>query len=173
MSHEISVPKPSPVQQAVLAALVQGATITAAAEASNVHRTTVHYWCRTQPEFRLALQQAKQIHTEAVRDELRQLSADAISVLREIMHSKQAPPSVRLRAALAVIDATAAAEAAPLPDTVVPQAHLDAVCGLIGESGLRAARAAALFHPDSTLSSPPKTSAAPLSTTSGRAPDEC
>lgn len=160
MSLEIDTPKPDSAQQSVIAALIQGATISAAAKASRVHRTTVHYWCRTQPHFRLALEQAKQIHAESVRDELRQLSRCALTTLSDLMTNRWTVDSVRLRAVLRVIDASTESPAVAAADPEVTQAQFDAACRLIGEAGLRAALPVAQFRPDSSLSSRKKKSAA-------------
>jgi len=153
MSIEIEVAKPTPVQQRVIAALVQGSTISAAARAAGLHRTTVHYWCRTQPHFRLALEQAKQIHADFVRDELRALSRTAMDVLKRMITNPNYSGAVRLRAILAVIQASMAAEVGPLTDPLIPQAHLDAICTQLGESGLRSSLPKPGFHHVASASS--------------------
>jgi len=42
----------TPTQITILQALSSGLSISTAAEAAGIHRTTVDHWCRTIPEFR-------------------------------------------------------------------------------------------------------------------------
>lgn len=97
----------SPKQRIAIQALATGADVTAAAEAG-VHRTTVHHWCRTLPVFRAALRESSAQHADALRDQLRNMSNSAAAILREVLENKEAPQSLRLRAALAVIRAVEA-----------------------------------------------------------------
>ena len=146
MSIELEVTKPTPVQQRVIAALVQGATVSDAAKAVGLHRTTVHYWCRTQPHFRLALERAKQLHADFVRDELRALTHEAVDLLRTFLTGGYVPAATKLRAALAIIQSSLLAEAGPITNPLLPQAHLDAICAEFGDAALRAAIPAADLH---------------------------
>jgi hypothetical protein len=49
----------SAAQLKVAVALAEGKTVTAAARQAGVHRTTIHHWLRTQPDFVRAAQEAQ------------------------------------------------------------------------------------------------------------------
>ena len=55
----------------------------------------------------------KVLHTNAILDELAALSADAVTVIRNILTDENASPSLKLRAAKMVLDAAAAIEDGP------------------------------------------------------------
>ncbi len=93
----------TPVQAQVVAALAQGTTITAAAQAAGIHRTTIHNWLRHQREFAAAVREARRDYAEALRDQLDELSAIALSHLRALLEDPNTPPAVRLKACLAVL----------------------------------------------------------------------
>jgi uncharacterized protein YecA (UPF0149 family) len=93
----------TPTQLAVLNTLASGQTVTAAAHEAGIHRTTVHHWCRTLPQFRCALDDARQSRADAFRDQLHELAAPALALIRNTIEDDSAPPALRLRAALAVL----------------------------------------------------------------------
>jgi transposase-like protein len=93
-----------PIQAQVVAALAKGQTITAAAREAGIHRTTIHNWLRTEPNFKAAVETAQGDYTAALSDEMRELSALALANLRSLLEDPTTPPSVRLRAALAVLE---------------------------------------------------------------------
>jgi hypothetical protein len=89
----------------VIQALAKGSTVTAAANAAGIHRTTIHpnhdhHWMRTREEFASALEQAREEYVEQLRDEVQELSALALSKMRELLDDPNTSASVRLRAAL-------------------------------------------------------------------------
>jgi transposase-like protein len=94
----------SPVQAQVALSLASGASITQAALAAGVGRTTIYEWRKNIPEFSAAVEQAAYDYTESVRDQLRTVSAKALTTLEQILDDPAASPSVRLRAALAVLN---------------------------------------------------------------------
>ena len=93
----------SPAQAQFLAALSQGLTISAAAESAGVHRTTTYNWYNTSPEFAAAFNEAREAHADKTRTETEDLTALALKTLRELMEDPKASPSIRLKAALAVL----------------------------------------------------------------------
>ncbi len=93
----------TPKQLDVLQALSSGLSVTAAADAAGIHRTTVHHWCRTIPEFRDALDALKQARIEAVREQMDALAGPSIAILRHILFDESAPPALRLRTAMSII----------------------------------------------------------------------
>ena len=93
----------SPAQAQVIAALAQGRTITDAARDAGLHRTTIHYWFRTEPVFETAVQEAQREYVETLQDGMRDLAARAVETLRNLLDDPNTPPAVRLRTALAVL----------------------------------------------------------------------
>ncbi len=92
------------VQAQIVAALAAGTSVTAAARKAGIHRTTIHLWNRTSREFRAAVEQARSDYAAALADELRDISTSAFDTLRALLANADTPPSVRLRAALAVLE---------------------------------------------------------------------
>ena len=94
----------SPSQAKAVALLAKGYSITHAAAEVGVHRTTIHDWLKNVAPFQAALKQAKKEFTDELRDELRDLSDTALDTLRVLLAAEDTPPSVRLKAALAVLE---------------------------------------------------------------------
>jgi hypothetical protein len=98
-------------------ALVAGAALPDAAAAAGVEVETLRAWSRDDAPFIARLNRAKVEQAERLRAEVRALAAQAAATLRELLTTPDAPPAVRLRAALAVlggIDALA-------PEKIGPQ----------------------------------------------------
>ncbi|MBL8175301.1 MAG: SEC-C domain-containing protein [Bryobacterales bacterium] len=93
----------TPRQADVLEALASGLSVTAAADAAGVHRTTVHHWCRTIPDFRFALEALKQARIDTIRDGMNELVAPSLAILKNVVLDESASPALRIRTALAVI----------------------------------------------------------------------
>ena len=98
----------SPNQLAAIAALVNGASVTDAAKRAGVDRTTLHRWRSGDSRFVAELNRAKQEALDAVRGEMRNALADAAKVVRELITSADTPPSIRLRASLALLESAGA-----------------------------------------------------------------
>jgi transposase-like protein len=90
-------------QLKVLNDLVSGISVSEAARAAGVHRNTVTNWRRQNPEFALYLSEALEERAIHYREELEALTFKAIRVLRTILNDVEASPSLRLRAAQAVL----------------------------------------------------------------------
>jgi len=113
----------TPAQEAVICLISAGSTIVAAAEAAGVHRNTILSWRRNSAHFRLALRLASEEKALFWRDQTEQLAAAAVEALRSMLADPTAPASVRLKAALHVLDRACAPpqaeqelDAAPAPD---------------------------------------------------------
>src|SRR5579863_5169234 len=102
----------SPQQLQVICALSSGATMTAAADQAGIHRNTVSNWRRNLLPFQEALAHAQYDRALLVREKIEDLVALAVETLQQILLDPNAPASVRLKAALAVI---AAASTPPEP----------------------------------------------------------
>ena len=66
---------------------------------------TAAEWLRSDHEFIAALNRAKSFRRERLRAEVRSLASDAMATLRELVSGPDVPPSVRLRASLAILQA--------------------------------------------------------------------
>jgi hypothetical protein len=93
----------TPVQTEVLKALVEGLSITAAAERGGVHRSTVHLWTRDHPTFARILLAARQDRAERIVDELSDLSQLACDTFRQILSDPNLPAATRLKAAMEIV----------------------------------------------------------------------
>ncbi len=76
-SNEPDAASVSVLQARVAAALAQGCSVSAAARAAGVHRTTVHHWQRTSPQFCAAVEQARREFTESLADDMLDLAHSA------------------------------------------------------------------------------------------------
>ena len=91
------------VQQDVLQALVAGQSISAAAKAAGIHRSTVHLWTQKHSDFARALLAARHDRADLLLDELGGLAGLALDTFRHILSDEQDPASVRLKAAMEVV----------------------------------------------------------------------
>ena len=119
--------KLSQPQLEALKTLAAGSTVSAAAKAAGVHRSTVYNWCRDHAAFRAALTHSKIQAAEVIDDEIRDLAALALDTIRHILQSEKTPASVKLKAAqyllaetirpaMAEVRANLANQPIPLPD---------------------------------------------------------
>ena len=104
---------------AVLDALALGQSVSAAARIAGVHRSTVYHWTRTDPQVARAVSRARSGHHSTIYDDVQELASRALSTVRETLDNPELSPSLRLRAALAVLKTATAPEpaAAPASDT--------------------------------------------------------
>ncbi|MFN7934557.1 MAG: SEC-C metal-binding domain-containing protein [Bryobacteraceae bacterium] len=113
-------------QLEAIQALSTGLTATAAADAIGVHRTTLHNWCRTIPDFRDTLEASKRAYIDKYRSEMNALAAPSINILRGILDDDTASPSLKLRTALAIIKFVTTAEKSTTPKQQTSDQLLDA-----------------------------------------------
>ena len=90
-------------QETVLAHIANGATHTAAAASAGVHRNTVHNW-QSSPAFCQALAQAQYENACFWHDQTKALAKTAMETLRALLTNPDTRDSVRLKAALAILD---------------------------------------------------------------------
>ena len=93
----------SALQLEVIDALSSGVTITAAAAQAGVHRNTICNWRRNQVPFQHALAHAQYDRAMLYREKIEELVDLAVETLSSLLSDPQASPSVRLKAALAVV----------------------------------------------------------------------
>ncbi len=90
-------------QLAVICALSSGATMTDAAEQAGVHRNTIASWRRNTLPFQYALAHAQYDRALLFREKSEALADLAIGAIQAILTDPKAPASVRLKAALAIL----------------------------------------------------------------------
>jgi hypothetical protein len=94
----------NPCQLRAIAALVGGATVTAAAQAAGVSRATVHRWLADDHDFASELALAKIEQAAALKVRLRALGDLAVGAMQDLLTSTNVPPAVRLRTASTVLE---------------------------------------------------------------------
>src|SRR5882672_8823629 len=94
----------TPLQLSITHALASGVSISAAAQSKDISRTTIHGWKKTIPEFAKAIEEATQSYIETLRDQTHDLSRKALAFVDAIIDDVAAPLSIRLKAALAVLN---------------------------------------------------------------------
>lgn len=114
MGHNKSQRNETVQQESAIAALMSGSTMQAAADAAGVDRTTLWRWMRDDATFITAHNQARADQRDAIQAELRALASDALAVVRGVLQDQEAPPALRLKAAMTVIATAAADNPGPL-----------------------------------------------------------
>ena len=99
-------------QLTVISALSNGATMTAAAQEAGVHRNTIIHWLRNLLPFQQALNDAQYTRALLFREKIEDLVDLAIQTIQSILADPTTPPSVRLKAALTIVQ-TATTPPAP------------------------------------------------------------
>jgi ribosomal protein L22 len=97
--------------------LVRGATVTEATRQANVDRTTFYLWLRSDVNFQAELNRAKQERANATRSQMMELAETAVATVREILTNAQASASLRLKAALAVLQGIGSLKPEDIGDT--------------------------------------------------------
>jgi len=87
----------------VIDALSSGASLTQAAAAAGVHRNTIANWRSSSPQFQQALADLESGCALIFRERAQQLADLAFDSLREVLQDPKASPSVRLKAAIFII----------------------------------------------------------------------
>lgn len=103
----------SSLQHQVIELLVQGHTVTSAAARCGVHRTTIHHWQRANPDFIEAVQHAREERADHFRHASEEHAEASLKAVREMIDNPKTPPSVRLKAALHMLNQVSKAPAAP------------------------------------------------------------
>jgi hypothetical protein len=117
-------PALTPVQEQVIAFLAAGSSIRKITRTAQIHRNTIGNWRRSNPAFARALANAQYERILAWRDEAEEHAELAIQTIGEMLQDRKTPPSIRLRAALAMLKhATTLPPAPPEPPTPVVQSE--------------------------------------------------
>lgn len=107
----------SPAQTLALLALVAGQSVSQAAVAAGVERTTIHRWLSKDPLFAAEFNAARLELAESVQSGIRQLADDAIAALRDLMRPNT-PAKIRLQVVEMVLARAAERCGSPLPDEI-------------------------------------------------------
>lgn len=127
----------TPQQLEAIQALSSGLTVTAAADALGIHRTTLHHWSRTIPEFRDTLEAVKQARVDSTRAAMNALAEPSLAILRKVIEDESASPSLRIRTALAIVKFVTTPEKTTLPQTKRDDIDLFAIGYLSGYTSAR------------------------------------
>jgi hypothetical protein len=100
-------------QLRTIAALASNGNVSRAADAAGVHRATIYRWIDSDPVFMAELVRLKNERREALAAELCGLAEQAIGTIRDILEGEAVNPSVKLRAALAVLGGVKVADDEP------------------------------------------------------------
>jgi hypothetical protein len=95
---------PTTKQQKAIAALLSAKDIQAAAAQAGVGERTLHRWLDEDPAFKTALRAAEAQVIDGVVRRLTGSANSALNVVMVIMLDSTTPVSVRLRAAIAILD---------------------------------------------------------------------
>ena len=94
-------------QQQVLACLLAGSTVTAAAEAARVDRTTVHRWLRSDFDFQAALNRARRELRDAMASRLHDSAQRAVETVCAAVSAGDAKIAIALLKGLGLLDGKA------------------------------------------------------------------
>jgi hypothetical protein len=110
---ETEIPQP---RRLAIEALVKGTSVTSAALAAGVARSTLNRWLN-EPEFAAALSQAKRAYLTALQARMRGLANSALIVLDEALCSPRLALAFRATLALRILKAVGA----DMPEDLGPQ----------------------------------------------------
>lgn len=110
----------SSVQIHAVALLAAGNSITSSAQHAGVHRATLYNWLKL-PDFRAALDEARRDYVAFMHARLREIAELAVDTIRHSLTNPEVSASVKLRAAIAVLDRPLF----PKPGAPVPQESED------------------------------------------------
>lgn len=103
MSEETNDLEINRKQKKAIVALLSSATVEEAAEKANLSERTLYRYLND-PVFRLHLNSAEADTIDATTRQLLDLQGDALAAIRDVLNDSEVSPSIRLRAAVAVLD---------------------------------------------------------------------
>ncbi len=99
-----SAPEPASWRETVLDLLAQGASVAAAMRHVGYSSAAFYKACNRHPEFRVEADRARSAYRTQVAEEFHDAEAYARSLVDSVMRDEQLPASLRLRAALAILN---------------------------------------------------------------------
>ena len=119
-----------------------------------MHRTTIHHWCRTIPQFREALESARQSRIDIVRDQMNELAPPSLAILKHTIEDESLPLALRIRTALAILKFVTTPEKVNTPKDAAAEMLMDAAYSAGHRAGCElAAESEPAIHHNSSLSS--------------------
>jgi hypothetical protein len=94
----------TPKQTIAVSVLLLGKSIEQAAQDASVDPATIHRWFRDSDAFNTALAEGRRAALHTAVNTLSYTSRKAAVVVDEILDNKRTPPSIRLRAALGILE---------------------------------------------------------------------
>jgi hypothetical protein len=113
-----AAPELTPAQVVALAALAGGGSVSDAADAAGLHRSTCYRWLDSDPGFLAELHRLQHEARARLAAQVAELHVVALQTVRNILEGTEAPAAVRLRAALAVLGRAGVLEPEPEPGPV-------------------------------------------------------
>ncbi len=104
-------------RDAALMALLDSNSLTEAAEKAGISRRTMYEYLHNDGDFARTYQETRTRQTIAFMDSLTERRDHALEVIANMMDDEEQPPAIRLKAAQAILTATA--EQVPVIDTIV------------------------------------------------------
>ena len=98
----------TPKQHHALTLLAEGQSITAVAKTCKIHRTTIHYWKRSSPEFADTLRDARLEQADHWHSESNKRAEASLALIDTFLADPKVPATVRLKAALHILNAATA-----------------------------------------------------------------
>ena len=119
-------PTLTPSQEAALQALLIGNTVTAAAQASGVDRTTVHRWLKSDPEFRAAYNRKRMEMRQAQESKLLAIADLAIDTLDSAVRAGDVRAAIAVAKGLGLLTGTSPRIGEDDPDAIRRRMEQDA-----------------------------------------------
>ncbi len=110
----------TPVQSQVAALLAAGATITETAAECGITRQTIYTWQKTVPAFADALTRGREEYEVTYHDDLARLTQLAMDTLKQVILDEKSSPSLKVRAALAILKRPPQDKPSPWQPPVAP-----------------------------------------------------
>jgi hypothetical protein len=154
MSHDTTPQTATGLSRQQLTAIVElllGSTVTEAAKEARVDRTTVHRWLSSDALFVATMNRLKREELDAIRSRMRSAAVTAVETVEELMEGADVHPAIRLRAALAVLEAAGGLEPERIGPTGVEEVQAE----------FRRAQLRSIANPFRSSPIPPVTRAAP------------
>jgi hypothetical protein len=118
-------------QHRIIALLAAGSSITQAATQEEIHRNTIGYWRRTQPNFARELEHALREQRLFWHEQATQLAPQALAVIQDTLTNPDTSPALRFRAATLILKMATDPQAKAIPHFPTLAPEMESVSGQI------------------------------------------